>query len=81
MARQPAPAAFYRRTPRVTLAWLESQPDLDGAWAAVALTQLALGISTLLLLVPVPLGVAHQAGALLTLTMALRTCHELSRRD
>ena len=52
-----------------------------GAWAAVALAQLALGISTLLLLVPVPLGVAHQAGALLTLTMALRTCHELSRRD
>ena len=52
-----------------------------GAWAVVALAQLALGISTLLLFVPVPLGIAHQAGALLTLTMALWTCHELSRRD
>ena len=51
------------------------------AWAAIALAQLALGISTLLLFVPVPLGAAHQAGALLTLTMALWTCHELSARD
>ena len=47
------------------------------AWAAMALAQLGLGISTLLLFVPVPLGAAHQAGALLTLTMALWTCHEL----
>ena len=52
-----------------------------GAWAAVALAQLALGIATLLLFVPVPLGVAHQAGALLTFTMALWTCHELSIGD
>jgi cytochrome c oxidase assembly protein subunit 15 len=51
-----------------------------GAWAVVALAQLALGISTLLLFVPVLLGVAHQAGALLTFTMALWSCHELSRR-
>ena len=52
-----------------------------GAWAAISLAQLALGISTLLLFVPVPLGVAHQAGALLTFTMALWTCHELSKAD
>ncbi len=51
-----------------------------GAWAVVTVAQLALGIFTLLLLVPVPLGVAHQAGALLTFTMALWTYHELSRR-
>jgi cytochrome c oxidase assembly protein subunit 15 len=38
--------------------------------AAVCL-QLALGISTLLLVVPIPLGVAHQAGALLLFTAAL----------
>lgn len=52
-----------------------------GAWAVVALAQLGLGISTLLLFVPVPLGAAHQAGALLTFTAALWSCHEISRRD
>jgi cytochrome c oxidase assembly protein subunit 15 len=50
------------------------------AWAAMVLVQLGLGISTLLLYVPVSLGALHQAGALLTFTMALWTCHELSRR-
>ena len=39
--------------------------------AAIALIQAGLGISTLLLYVPVPLGAAHQAGALLSLTAAL----------
>jgi cytochrome c oxidase assembly protein subunit 15 len=52
-----------------------------GAWAALAAVQLALGIATLLLFVPVPLGAAHQAGALLTFTAALWSCHEISRRD
>jgi cytochrome c oxidase assembly protein subunit 15 len=52
-----------------------------GAWAAVALAQLGLGVATLLLFVPVPLGVAHQAGALLTFTMALWACHELTHGD
>jgi len=51
------------------------------AWAVITVAQLALGIFTLLLFVPVPLGVAHQAGALLTFTMALWTYHELSRRN
>ncbi len=51
------------------------------ALAAMALAQLALGIATLLLFVPVPLGAAHQAGALLTFSMALWTCHELSRNN
>lgn len=44
--------------------------------AAVSL-QLLLGIATLLLSVPVVLGVAHQAGALLLLTVMLWVQHEL----
>ncbi len=44
---------------------------------AVALLQLALGISTLLLVVPLPLGVAHQAGAMLLLTAAVVAFHVL----
>jgi len=39
--------------------------------AAIALIQLALGISTLLMAVPVPLAAAHQAGAVLLLTAAI----------
>ncbi len=48
-------------------------------WAAMVLAQLGLGISTLLLFVPVPLGAAHQAGALLTFSTALWSCHALAR--
>jgi cytochrome c oxidase assembly protein subunit 15 len=47
------------------------------ALAAMATLQAALGISTLLLVVPLPLAVAHQAGALLLLTAALVTRHAL----
>jgi cytochrome c oxidase assembly protein subunit 15 len=39
--------------------------------------QIALGISTLLLAVPVPLAAAHQAGALLVFTAALFAAHAL----
>lgn len=45
--------------------------------AGVAGLQLCLGISTLLLYVPVSLGAAHQAGALALLTAALATLHSL----
>ncbi|HJT08651.1 MAG TPA: COX15/CtaA family protein, partial [Stellaceae bacterium] len=45
--------------------------------AALATLQAGLGISTLLLVVPLPLAVAHQAGALLLLTAALVTRHAL----
>ena len=41
--------------------------------------QVMLGISTLLLAVPVPLAAAHQGGAVLLLTAALWTSHELLR--
>ncbi len=44
--------------------------------AAVAL-QLALGISTLLLVVPIPLAAAHQAGAVLLLTATIVFRHTL----
>jgi cytochrome c oxidase assembly protein subunit 15 len=46
--------------------------------AALAL-QLALGIATLLLVVPLTLAAAHQAGALLLLSAALWVAHELHR--
>jgi heme a synthase len=39
--------------------------------------QIALGISTLLLVVPVPLAAAHQAGAMLVFTAALFAAHAL----
>ena len=47
----------------------------------VVLGQLALGISTLLLVVPISLAAAHQAGALLVLTAAIWASHELYRRE
>ena len=43
----------------------------------ILVIQVALGISTLLLIVPVSLGVMHQGGALLLLTLALMVNHEL----
>lgn len=46
---------------------------------AAALLQVALGIATLLLAVPVALGVAHQAGAVLLFTAALLALHANSR--
>jgi cytochrome c oxidase assembly protein subunit 15 len=45
--------------------------------AAVVL-QLILGISTLLLIVPATLGVAHQAGALILFTISIWILHEFS---
>jgi len=44
---------------------------------AIALLQLSLGISTLLLVVPLPLAAAHQAGAVLLLTAAIVLRHRL----
>jgi cytochrome c oxidase assembly protein subunit 15 len=45
----------------------------------LALLQVALGIATLLLVVPVSLGAAHQAGAMALLTAALWLRFELRR--
>jgi cytochrome c oxidase assembly protein subunit 15 len=50
------------------------------ALAAVATLQAALGIATLLLVVPIPLAAAHQAGAILLLTSALVARHAARQR-
>ena len=49
------------------------------ALLAAALLQISLGISTLLLVVPVPLAAAHQAGAVLLLTAAIVFRHTLRK--
>lgn len=46
---------------------------------AAACLQLALGITTLLLVVPLPVAVAHQAGAMLLVTAAVVARHALRR--
>jgi cytochrome c oxidase assembly protein subunit 15 len=50
------------------------------ALLAAALLQLALGVSTLLLVVPIPLAAAHQAGAVLLLTAAIILRHAAKAR-
>jgi heme a synthase len=49
------------------------------ALLGLALLQVALGIATLLLVVPIPLAAAHQAGAVLLLTASLVACHAVRR--
>jgi cytochrome c oxidase assembly protein subunit 15 len=49
--------------------------------AAMALVQFGLGVSALLLVVPVWLGALHQAGALALLTLALIAVHRLRPVD
>jgi heme a synthase len=46
---------------------------------AAGLLQVGLGISTLVLAVPIPLGVLHQGGAMLLLTAAIAARHRLRR--
>lgn len=48
--------------------------------AAAAILQVVLGIATLLLVVPVPLGIAHQGGAILLITAGLLAMHALAAR-
>jgi len=47
--------------------------------AAMALLQVALGIATLLLVVPIPLAAAHQAGAVVLLSLIIWARHEVRR--
>jgi heme a synthase len=54
----------------------EARVALDALLAAMVL-QVTLGISTLLLVVPIPLAAAHQAGAVLLLTAAVFFRHTL----
>lgn len=66
---------FWWRSRHVTVTpWARLWCD---ALPAVLILQLTLGIVTLLLAVPVALGAAHQAGALLLLTTALVVNHEV----
>jgi cytochrome c oxidase assembly protein subunit 15 len=46
---------------------------------AVGLLQVALGIATLVLVVPIPLAAAHQAGAVLLLTAAINLRHTMRK--
>ncbi len=56
-------------------------PTRVALWAllAAAAVQVALGISTLLYVVPIPLAAAHQAGAVILLTAAIVLRHTLRR--
>ena len=65
----------------VIVLWLRRASALPAAARAInflagmALLQAGLGIGTLLLLVPIPLAVAHQAGAVVLWTLTLWTLH------
>jgi len=48
---------------------------------AMLAVQVALGIATLLLVVPLPLAAAHQAGAVALFALALNLAHALARRE
>ena len=66
----------------VSLLWWRARADSSLAFpvtvlALIALMQAALGISTVLLVVPLPLAIAHQFGALLLLTAALWVTHRV----
>jgi cytochrome c oxidase assembly protein subunit 15 len=51
------------------------------ALVAATVLQFALGVATLLLVVPIPLAAAHQAGAMLLLTAAIVLRHALRRPE
>ena len=51
---------------------------LLNALAAMVLIQAALGITTLLLVVPIPIALAHQTGALILFTLGVCFAHEAS---
>ena len=63
--------------------WLSALPEAvkarSGILLAALVLQVALGISTLVLMVPLPLAVAHQGGAVILLTATLYTLHGLKR--
>lgn len=80
----PGPAAFFERQAWVQFAhrWLAISAGLalaafavrtrDAALGALVLVQIALGVSTLLSGVYLPLAALHQAGAIILLALALR---------
>jgi cytochrome c oxidase assembly protein subunit 15 len=66
---------FWRRARRLALP--PAARRAIAALAGMALLQVGLGIATLLLVVPVVLGVMHQAGAVLLFTLGLLVMHAL----
>ncbi|MBI2235460.1 MAG: COX15/CtaA family protein [Magnetospirillum sp.] len=56
-------------------------PASVNAVALMALAQVALGVATLLMVVPVSLASAHQMGAMALLTFCLWALHDLGRRS
>ncbi len=63
-----------------TVALTDHARLLSHGLAALALIQPALGIATLVLVVPTPLAATHQAGALVLFTFALALAHALRPR-
>lgn len=62
------------------LAWRSGLPrSLSGCLLAAVLCQYGLGVATLLLVVPIPVAVAHQAGAVVLLTAILFVIHRTFR--
>jgi cytochrome c oxidase assembly protein subunit 15 len=66
------------------LAWVLRKPQMPlrarrggAALLATVVVQLALGIATLVNVVPLPLAAAHQAGAVLVFAAALNVAHAL----
>ena len=60
--------------PRAAAGGCATPLDLLGGMVAI---QIMLGISTLILVVPVPLAAMHQAGAVMVLTLTLWALHSL----
>ena len=68
-------AFFWLLAILVPIVWWRHRGKAATAMLAAFILQAALGIATLVLAVPVPLAVAHQAGAVLLLAAALWTAH------
>ena len=68
-------AFFWLLLLLIPLVWWRTRDRAGNALLAAFALQAALGISTLLLRVPVGLGAAHQGGAVLLLAAALWTAH------
>ena len=58
----------------MVLAWRVRRPETVAA-AAMALLQLGLGIATILSGIDIALATAHQAGAVILLTILIVVCH------
>ena len=72
------PAFWWKAQKSITVP--RTRTGLHLLLAALAL-QLTLGISTLLLIVPVSLAAAHQAGAVVLLTASIFVSHQLRVRS